>query len=103
MAAVEFEAKLVDGKIEVPATVQSRFTGSVGVILFDGDERTLESWPVQNRRRWELIMKQARSSLTALESAELVVLHNEADTQLDRVGKRSMPDIERMYAELEQD
>ena len=66
-------------------------------------ESTLDSWPAQNRRRWELIMKQARSSLTALESEELVMLHNEADTQLDRVGKRSLPDIERMHAELEQD
>jgi hypothetical protein len=46
MVAAEFQTKIIDGKIEVPATLRDQFPGSVKVILFaesnDADE---SGWP----------------------------------------------------------
>lgn len=105
MLAVEFEAKVVDGKIEIPEAVRERVSGEVSVILFSqGADRQHSVWPEQNRRRWELIAEKTRRELTREEADELATLQNRADDQLAEVGSRPVDRLERLYAELtEQD
>jgi hypothetical protein len=105
MLAVEFQAKVIDGRIEIPQAIRERFSGEVNVILFaDGADQDRSDWPVQNRRRWELIAKKTRQGLTAAETEELAALQAHADERLAQVGPRPVESLERLYAELsEQD
>ncbi len=101
MVAAEFQCRIVDGKIEIPALLCDRFQGDVKVILFapgaDADEA---NWPAQNRRRWELIARQVRQGLTTAEEQELATLQRRADEELAQVGQRPVEELERLYAEL---
>jgi len=105
MLAVEFEAKVIDGKIEIPEAVRERVSGDVSVILFSqGADQQRSVWPEHNRRRWELIAKKTRQELTREESDELATLQQRADDRLAEVGPRPVDQLERLYTELtEQD
>jgi hypothetical protein len=103
MTTVEFQADVVDGKITLPPAVRKRFRGRLHVIVFaEGSEQDPARWPEQNRRRWELIVKKARQSLTAAESQELAGLQQIADAQLAQLGPRPAEELQRWYAELTQ-
>jgi hypothetical protein len=103
MTTVEFQADVVDGKITLPPAVRKRFRGRLHVIVIaEGSEQDAARWPEQNRRRWELIVKKARPSLTAAESQELAGLHQIADAQLAQLGPRLVDELERWYADLAQ-
>ena len=95
MVTVEFQADVVDGKISLPPAVREQLRGRLHVILFaEGAEQEPARWPAQNRRRWELIAKKARQSLTAAEAKELVELQQAADAQLAQVGPRPVEHLE---------
>jgi len=101
MLAVEFQAKIIDGRIEIPQAIRERFTGEVNVILFaEGADHDQSAWPEQNRRRWELIAKKVRQGLTEAESKELETLQQRANERLAQVGPRPVEQLERLYAEL---
>jgi hypothetical protein len=101
MLAVEFQAKIINGRIDLPQAVRERFSGEVHVILFAaGADHDQSMWPKQNRRRWELIAKKARQGLTDIETKELTTLQQRADEQLAQVGPRPVEQLERLYAEL---
>jgi hypothetical protein len=101
MLAVEFQAKIIDGRIEIPQAVREQFTGEVYVILFaEGADHDQMAWPEQNRRRWELIAKKVRQGLTDAESKELATLQQRANERLAQVGPRPVEQLERLYAEL---
>lgn len=101
MVAVEFQAEVVDGKIAVPQALRDRFPGRLHVIVFtEGSEHEPSRWPQQNRRRWELIAKKTRQSLTDAEAEELAVLQRAADERLAQLGPRPVEDLEHWYAEL---
>lgn len=103
MQAVEFQARVINGKIEVPEAFRDQFHGDVNVILFaDGAPQDARSWPQQNRRRWELIAKKVRQGLTVQETAELAALQQLADEQLGAVGQRPVEELERLYEQLTQ-
>ena len=100
MVAVEFQAKIIDGRIEIPQAVRERFAGEVHVILFAADaDHDRSAWPEQNRRRWELIAKKVRQGLTDAETQELATLQQRADERLAHVGPRPVEQLERLYAE----
>jgi DNA-binding transcriptional regulator/RsmH inhibitor MraZ len=104
MVAAEFQAKIIDGRIEVPQDLREQFSGNVKVILFaDGAQQDESAWPAQNRRRWELIARKVRQGLSAAEAQELAVLQRQADEQLTRLGPRPVEELERWYAELSQE
>lgn len=105
MLAVEFAAKVIDGKIEIPEAVRERVSGEVSVILFSqGADQERSVWPEQNRRRWELIAKKTKEELTGEEADELATLQQRADDQLAEIGPRPVEHLKRLYAELtEQD
>jgi len=104
MSAVEFQTSVVDGQIQLPDAVRDRFQGVVNVIVYDGDEANGPSaWPVQNRRRWELIAQKARQGLGRAEEQELAELQERADDRLAQVGPRPTDDLEQLYAGLTQD
>lgn len=104
MVAAEFQTRVVDGKIDIPATLRDQFQGEVNVILFAvGAARHKSAWPDQNRRRWELIAKRVRQGLTTAETQELAALQQRADEQLARAGRRPVEELERLYAELSQE
>ena len=104
MVAVEFQTRVVDGKIDVPATLRDKFHGEVNVILFTvGADQDRSAWPDQNRRRWELIVQKVRQGLTAAETQELAGLQQRADEQLARTGSRPVEELERCYAQLSQE
>jgi len=104
MLAAEFQGKVVAGKIEVPEALQDQFQGEVNVILFaDGGRRGESVWPEQNRRRWELIAKMVRQGLTVEEAKELAALQNRAEDQLAQVGPRPTEQLDKLYAELNQE
>lgn len=101
MWAVEFQAKIIDGRIEIPQAVREQFTGEVNVILFaEGADHDPAAWPEQNRRRWELIAKKVRQGLTDAETQELATLQQCANERLAQVGPRPVEQLERLYAEL---
>ena len=103
MVAVEFQAEVVDGKITLPRTVRDRFQGRLHIIIFaEAAAQDSSQWPAQNRRRWELIAKKARQSLTDAETEELTALQRIADDQLAQLGPRPVEPLERWYAELTQ-
>jgi hypothetical protein len=104
MVAVEFQTKIVDGRIEIPSALREQFQGDVNVILFaKGPEHDPVDWPVQNRYRWELIAKKVRQGLTEAEEQELARLQQRADEELARVGPRPTEELERLYAQLSQE
>jgi hypothetical protein len=83
MLAVEFQATIIDGRIEIPQAVRERFSGEVNVILFaTGADYDRSAWPEQNRRRWELIAKKVRQGPTDAETKELATLQQRADERL---------------------
>lgn len=101
MLAVEFQAKIIDGRIEIPQPVRERFSGEVHVILFaEGADHDQSAWPEQNRRRWALIAKKVRQELTDAETKELATLQQRADERLTQVGSRPVEPLERLYAAL---
>jgi hypothetical protein len=101
MLAVEFQAKIIDGRIEIPQAICEQFTGEVNVILFaEGADHDQAAWPQQNRRRWELIATKIRQGLTDTEEKELTTLQERANEQLAQVGPRPIEHLERLYAEL---
>ncbi|ETX03549.1 MAG: hypothetical protein ETSY1_46900 (plasmid) [Candidatus Entotheonella factor] len=101
MLAVEFQAKIIDGRIEIPQAICEQFTGDVNVILFaEGADHDPAAWPQQNRRRWELIATKVRQGLTEAEEKELTTLQQRANEQLAQVGPRPVEHLERLYAEL---
>ena len=100
MFAVEFQAKVTDGKIEIPEALRQTFSGDVNVIVFTVDAGDVSTWPERNRRRWELIAKKARQELTTSETEELATLQQRADAELARVGTRPVEHLERLYAAL---
>ena len=101
MVAVEFQAKIIDGRIEIPRAIREQFAGEVKVILFaEGADHDRSTWPEQNRRRWELIAKKVRQGLTDAETTELAILQQYADERLAHVGPRPVEHLERLYAEL---
>src|SRR5207302_10633758 len=101
MQAVEFQAHITNGTIEIPAALRARFPDKVNVILFAaGNDEDQSSWPEQNQRRWELIAKKARNSLSDGETDELAVLQRRADEQLAQVGPRPVAELEKLYSEL---
>jgi hypothetical protein len=101
MVAVEFQAEMVDGKITVPEALREQFPGRLHVIVFAaGSEADPAQWPEQNRRRWELIAKKTRQSLTPDETEELAALQRAADERLAQLGPRPLEDLERWYADL---
>jgi hypothetical protein len=101
MVAAEFQGKIIDGRIEIPEALRERFLGDVKVILFaEGAEADESGWPAENRRRWDLIAREARQGLTEAETRELAVLQQRADEQLAQVGQRPLEELERWYAEL---
>jgi hypothetical protein len=101
MLAVEFQAKIIDGRIDIPQAVREQFVEEVHVILFAADAGHDQSmWPKQNRRRWELIAKKARQGLTDVDTKELATLQQHADERLAQVGPRPVEQLERLYAEL---
>ena len=104
MPAVEFQTSVVDGQIQLPDAVRDCFQGVVNVIVYDWDEgKGPPSWPVRNRRRWELIARKARKGLGKAEELELSALRERADDQLAQVGPRPTDDLEQLYARLTQD
>jgi hypothetical protein len=104
MVAAEFQAKVVDGRIEIPETLRDQFQGDVNVILFvHGADQDNSTWPAQNRRRWDLIARKARQGLTEAEQQELARLQQRADEQLARVGPRPVEELEQWYAQLTQE
>jgi len=99
--AVEFQAQVVNGTIEIPPSIRDQVSGEVNVILFaKGTEDHPSTWPSQNRRRWQLIAKKARQPLTDAETEELSALQNLADGQLASVGSRPTEQLQQFYAEL---
>ena len=44
------------------------------------------AWPIQNRRRWELLPKKVRQGLTDAEAQDLARLQQRTDEELARVG-----------------
>jgi hypothetical protein len=101
MLAVEFQAVIVAGKIEIPEQIRNQFPGQIKVILFAEDNGKIDSdWPERNKRRWELIAKMARQGLSGQETQELAALQKQADEQLAQVGTRPVAELERLYAEL---
>ena len=101
MLAVEFQAKIIDGRIEIPQAICEQFTGDVNVILFaEGADHEPAAWPEQNRRRWELIATKIRQGLSEAEAKELTTLEQRANEQLAQVGPRSVEHLDRLYAEL---
>jgi hypothetical protein len=101
MVAAEFQADVVDGTIAIPEALRSRLPGRLKVIVFaEGAEQDPAQWPEQNRRRWELLAKKARQSLTAAECEELSALQRAADEHLAQLGPRPLEHLERWYAEL---
>jgi hypothetical protein len=103
MVAVEFQAEVVDGKITLPQTIRDKFRGRLHIIVFAEDcEQDSSQWPAHNRRRWELIAKKARQSLTDAETEELTALQRMADDRLAQLGPRPIQPLERWYAELTQ-
>ena len=104
MIAVEFQAKVVEGRIEIPEALRDQFQGDVNVSLFaPGADKEKSTWQDQNRRRWELIARQVRQGLTEAEQQELTRLQQRADEQLARVGPRPVEELERWYAQLSQE
>lgn len=104
MFAAEFQTTVVDGKIEIPKALRDQFQGGVKVILFaKGMDQDVSAWPVQNRRRWELIVKKVRQGLTEAEQQELLLLQQRADEQVALVGPRPLEELERWYAQLSQE
>ena len=104
MVAVEFQAKIIDGRIEIPQAVREQFTGEVNVILFaEGVDHDQATWPEQNRRRWELIATKVRQGLTDAETQELRILQQHANERLAQVGSRPVEHLERLYAELSEE
>jgi hypothetical protein len=96
MQAAEFQARIVDGKIEIPPSIRDRFQGQVSVILFtEGTD-----WPEKNQRRWALIAKKVRQGLTDTEAAELSALQCQADEQLNQIGPRPVEELELFYTQL---
>lgn len=102
MSAVEFQARIVGGKIEIPSSLLGQFEGAVNVILFTADDQEA-TWPEANRRRWQLITKAARFGLTAEEAAELSSLQWRADKNLKKLGDRPMDELESLYVKLTQE
>lgn len=101
MWVVEFQAKIIDSRIEIPPALREQLSGEVNVILFaEGREHDQTAWPEQNRNRWELIAKKARGGLTDVESKVLAALQQRADERLAQVGPRPVEQVERLYAEL---
>jgi hypothetical protein len=104
MLAAEFQAKIINGKIDIPAELRGEFPGDVKVILFAaGADADPASWPAQNRRRWELISKKISHALTAAEKQELASLQQQADEQLAKMGPRPLEELERLYVKLSQE
>jgi hypothetical protein len=104
MVAAEFQAKIVDGRIEIPQALLKQFQGDVNVILFaKGKDQEKSAWPDQNRRRWELIAQKVRQGLTDAEQQELALLQQRADEQLAGVGPRPVAELERWYEQLSQE
>jgi hypothetical protein len=103
MQAVEFQTKIVDGRIELPDSLQNRFQGEVRVIIFPGgSENDSSTWPEQNRRRWELIVKKVREGLSTAETEELDELQQVVDAKLAQIGPRPIEELQRMYDQLTQ-
>lgn len=101
--AVEFQAKIIDGRIDLPQAVRERFAGEVHVILFaEGTDHDRSVWPKQNRRRWELIAKQVRQGLMDVATEELATLQQRANERLAQMGPRPIEQLKRLYAELSQ-
>jgi hypothetical protein len=104
MLTAEFQAKVVAGRIEIPAALRDQFQGDVNVILFaKGADQDPSAWPSQNRRRWELIANKVRQGLTDAELQELTLLQQRVDEQLTSVGARPNAKLERWYAQFSQD
>lgn len=101
MFAVEFEANIRDGVIEVPKAHRGRITGPVHVKLLSADDAVGDAWQIQNRRRWELIEKRLNSELTPTEAIELKSLQREAESELSRVGPRPLTRLEEMESQLQ--
>jgi hypothetical protein len=98
---LEFQAKIINGRIDLPQAVRERFSGKVHIILFPtGADHDRSMWPKQNRRRWELITKQTRRGLTDVETEELATLQQRADERLAQVGPPPVEQLKRLYAEL---
>jgi hypothetical protein len=67
-----------------------------------GGERDPSQWPAHNRRRWELIAKRARQSLSDAETEELTALQRLADDRLAQLGPRPLEPLEDWFAKLKQ-
>jgi hypothetical protein len=104
MVAAEFQAKVIDGRIEIPQDLPDQFSGDVNVILFaDRAQQDESAWPEQNRRRWELIARKVRQGLSGAETEELAILQRRADEKLARVGPRPVQELESWYTQLSQE
>jgi hypothetical protein len=99
MIAVEFEAEVTDGIIEIPEPHRDQIHGAVRVILLAGTPAG-EDWARRNQRRWQLIAKKATQGLTDDEAVELAALQAAADHELAQVGPRPIEDLEKLYANL---
>lgn len=104
MVAAEFQAKVIDGRIEIPQDLRDQFSGDVNVILFaDGAQQDESAWSEQNRRRWELIARKVRQGLSRAETEELAILQRRADEKLAGVGPRPVQELESRYTQLSQE
>lgn len=99
MIAIEFQAEITNGMIEIPTPHRDQIQGAVTVILLAGTPPGGD-WSQQNQRRWQLIAKKATQGLTHDEGVELAALQGDADQQLAQVGPRPLEDLERLYADL---
>jgi hypothetical protein len=100
MNPVEFDAVVSNGMIEIPDRYREHLHGTVRVVVLGAGQMSHDSWPVNNKRRWELIEKKLEGPLSDREAHELARLQQLAEAELADVGPRPLVELERLEAEL---